>query len=171
MATLPTFDTFNAGETVTAAKLNKNIRDAGTFLINPPSLRLNANVAQSQATSAWTTLTYNVEDEDTDGMWTSGSNITCNTSGLYQVNASSTWAVNTTGSRLVRFAVNGVALNGRASSSGVATYETSVSLSKCVRLAVGDVFTVQTWHNVGSALNSYVSADARNTLEMVWVSQ
>ena len=171
MATLPTFDTFTAGEVVTAAKLNKNVRDAGNFFVDPPTLRLYANAAQSQASGAWTDLIWNVEDEDTDGMWTSGASIVCKTPGLYQVNAVATWVVNTTGSRLIRFAINSIAVNGRASCAPVATYETSLSHSKCVRLALNDVLTVQAWHNMGSALNSAAASESRNTVEMVWLSQ
>jgi len=47
VAALPTFRTWVTGEIVTAAELNSNVRDAGTFLLSWPVFEGRQTVAQT----------------------------------------------------------------------------------------------------------------------------
>jgi hypothetical protein len=66
MATLPSFRTWTAGEIVTAAYMNSNVRDAGNFFLSWPVFEGRQAVAQSFTSGAPTALLIDTEDIDTD---------------------------------------------------------------------------------------------------------
>jgi hypothetical protein len=80
--------TWVAGDVLTAAQLNQDVRDNVSFLANEPSCRVYHNVDQSIAHSTLTTLAFNSERYDTDTMHdtvTNNSRITFTTAGVYVV--------------------------------------------------------------------------------------
>jgi hypothetical protein len=81
--------TWVAGDVLTAAQLNQDIRDNVGFLANPPACRIYHNADQSIPHNVATTiLAFNSERYDTDTMHdtvTNNSRITFTTAGLYVV--------------------------------------------------------------------------------------
>ena len=60
------------------------MRDNSSFLYTPPMCKVRRNTDLTGYTSA-TAVTWNQEDIDTDGMYTSGTDITIKTAGVYLV--------------------------------------------------------------------------------------
>jgi hypothetical protein len=89
MATKPDPRTWSTGDTVRAEHLNKDIQASYAFLLNRPAVHVSSTTGHviGGGGGSTTTLTWNVEDINTDGMFTSSSNtrLTCQTSGLYEV--------------------------------------------------------------------------------------
>ncbi|WP_410657831.1 hypothetical protein [Amycolatopsis sp. lyj-112] len=90
MATVPSQDNWSAGEFPTAAKLNKNIRDAVNFLMNPPEARLARKLtAQTGLGNGSTTaIIFDSTLLDNDSMTniaTANTRITITTAGAYNV--------------------------------------------------------------------------------------
>lgn len=168
MATVPTMDTFVSGEKVTAAKLNKNIRDASAFLLNPPSVSLKAAVTQSVAHNTPTDIVFDTELWDTDSMWITGATVTVNTPGLYEVNVRLSFAANATGHRYVTVLQNGNPL-GRVLSPAFATYAWSNNFTRIVRAAQGDVFKVNAWQTSTVALGTGTGTTDETTFQARWV--
>lgn len=103
MATIPVFRTWVAGEIVTAAFLNANVRDAGNFFLSWPVAELRQTVAQSIANGGTgAALLFDVEDIDTDNghsTVTNTSRYTGQTAGRFQLSGASHLAANVTGRR------------------------------------------------------------------------
>jgi hypothetical protein len=86
LATIPTLKTWNAGETVTAATLNANMRDPGNFYKAVPAAYAYMTAAAAITTAAtWQVVALDTENYDNDGMYTTGTpgRITIVTPGLY----------------------------------------------------------------------------------------
>lgn len=80
--------TWVAGDVLTAAQLNQDVRDNISFLANPPACRIYHNTTQAIADATQTTVTFNSERYDTAAMHDTGTNpsrITIPVAGLYQV--------------------------------------------------------------------------------------
>ena len=72
-----------AGSTaLTAAFWNEQVRDNTNFLYTPPMCRVYRSTNLTGYTS-FTEITWDAEDFDTDSMWSSGTDITINTPGVY----------------------------------------------------------------------------------------
>jgi hypothetical protein len=78
-------ETAVAGNVLTAAYLNTNVRDNTSFLFTPPSVRVH-RTSNLTGYSSDAAITWSAEEWDTDGMWSSGSTITIQTAGLYLIN-------------------------------------------------------------------------------------
>lgn len=130
-------------------------------------------VTQSLNTSTWTAITFTSEGVDS----ASGHSTSTNTSrytavhtGWYQVNAGVSFALNATGSRAIRFAVNGTAVQGRhISPATAATVASDLSLSKRIFLTAGDYLEIQGWQNSGGALSTaYTSPEQGSFMDLKW---
>jgi hypothetical protein len=80
--------TWVAGDVLTAAQLNQDVRDNVSFLANPPACRASHNAGQSVANATLTALALNIEIFDTDTMHdtvTNNSRVTFTTAGLYVI--------------------------------------------------------------------------------------
>lgn len=85
--------TWVAGDVLTAAQLNVDVRDNVTFLANPPSCRVTNSTTQSLTDNLETVLTFDTETYDTAGMHSTAVNtgrITIVTAGLYLLTFSAT---------------------------------------------------------------------------------
>lgn len=115
MATLPSFRTWVAGEIVTAAYMNSNVRDAGNFFLSWPVFEGRQTVAQSIGNGTPTALSLDTEDIDTDNghsTVTNTSRYTPATAGRFQLSGGVGWASNATGYRTGELWKNGSVLNG-----------------------------------------------------------
>lgn len=80
--------TWVAGDVLTAAQLNQDVRDNVGFLANPPACRVYHNSNQSVNDNTLTLVAFNSERYDTNAMHdpvTNNGRITINTAGLYIV--------------------------------------------------------------------------------------
>jgi hypothetical protein len=111
--TVPVQITWVAGQIVTAAQLNANVRDAVNFLLNPPAAAVRQTVAQTLTTATTTAITMDTEDRDNDGMHSTSSNtsrLTANTPGWYLAAGGVTFVANATGARTVFWRVNAIVM-------------------------------------------------------------
>jgi PKD repeat protein len=151
-----------AGDVYTAAAHNVIVTDVNNFIV-PPLVRANHGTTTQSLTNA--TLTYvqwDAEDYDTDGMFTTSDNtkITINTTGVYLVTATITFATNGTGSRLMSLMKNpsspsdfGSAFAGCWMDDPGAGAETVLSVSSPISLVATDVIRVMAFQSSGGALN------------------
>ena len=103
--TLPVFPSFSFQETATTAKLNELAYDAA-FLLTPPQALLVSNSAQSIPASTLTAITWASATWAYPGtLWTSGSRVTVQALGYYDLDTQVTYAANSTGARQVMFRV------------------------------------------------------------------
>lgn len=115
MATLPVFRTWVAGEIVTAAFLNSNVRDAGNFFLSWPAFEGRQALAQSIASVTPTPILLDTEDVDTDSGHSTATNTsryTPQTQGRYMISGGISWAANGTGIRNTELWKNGAAISG-----------------------------------------------------------
>lgn len=157
-----------------SSEANAYIRDPIRFLLNRPVAELRQSATQSLSNTTWTSITYDVEDLDTDAAHSTSSNtsrFTAPYAGWYQVSGGVEFAVSATGQRGVAFAVNGTLVNAsRVFVSATAATGMSVpARTKLVFLNVGDYVEVQAWQNSGGALNTFSSAEAASSMSVVWV--
>jgi hypothetical protein len=123
---------------------------------------------QTYTTSVWADIAFQVEDYDTDNMWSSGATVTIVTPGLYLIAAAASFATNATGARGVQILKNGTVLTtavvGAASNNA-----TRVMKTRHVRLAAGDTLKIQGLQTSGGNLASVVTPNEyRSRLEVVW---
>jgi hypothetical protein len=125
---IPVMRTWVAGELVTAAYMNTNVRDAGNFLIATPTFQARQNLAQAIANLTNTQVLLDTEIVDSD----SAHNLVTNTSryipqtpGYYQMGGGTGWVSNNTGFRAAFWAFNGAIVLGSGcqfnAATGVAT--------------------------------------------------
>lgn len=115
MATLPVFRTWTAGEIVTAAFMNTNIRDPGGFFLSWPVCELRQTIAQSLASASFVPITFDTEEVDTDGWHSTVTNtdrITPQTAGRVQLFGGGSIQGNATGRRVAAWYLNSVEING-----------------------------------------------------------
>lgn len=110
MANLPVFRTWVAGEVVTAAYFNSNVRDAGNFFLSWPVAEIRQTVAQSFPNITQNALTLDTNDIDTDGGHSTSVNptrYTGKTPGRFQGSGMVSFVSNATGRRLCLWIKNG----------------------------------------------------------------
>lgn len=119
-----------------------------------PMVRVEHSVAQSIANNTLTTLSFDTEIFDTDGMHVGGANddrLTAKTAGIYLITFAVEWESNGAGSRFVGVRENGAALIFRDRRTAIsATESTTVGLHK---MAVDDFVTVDVLQTSGGALD------------------
>ena len=172
MATVPVQDTFAVSEVVTAAKLNKNVRDSVTFLKRPPCASVVASVAGSVPTgSAGYRPSFGTVVDDSDGMFnvSNPTRLTVNTAGLYRVSAAFAFALNATGSRGFQFVINNATRIRGAASGSNAAYYAELNNTFTYRFNVGDYVEIEATQNSGAALANVV-ADSATRLDMHWLA-
>jgi hypothetical protein len=174
VATLPSFRTWTAGEVVTAAFFNSNVRDAGNFFLSWPVAELRQTVAQSLATGASTAVTMDTEDVDTDNghsTVTNTSRYTGQTAGRFQCSGKVGFAANAAGVRVVWLSKSGTAINGSGVEEITNTVAAAVTLLPTATMTTFlngstdylEVFALQT---SGGALNTDVTTFDQSILSV-----
>ncbi|HEY7822314.1 MAG TPA: hypothetical protein VIG24_05755 [Acidimicrobiia bacterium] len=132
--------TATAGEVLTAAFWNEQVRDNQNYLYTPPMCRVYRSSTLTGYSSG-TEITWNAEDFDTDSMWSSGTDITINTAGIYLVQGS----IYITGSATITRGGAGIYYNGALRGYHNVPPESSTSLyiqrSDVFKLAVNDTIS------------------------------
>lgn len=174
MATVPSFRTWSSGETVTAAYLNANIRDAGNYWVtNRPRAKLRATAVQSIPDNAATPVNFDTEDMDNDSghsTVTNTSRYTAQTQGWFMCSGSVAHGASTAGtSRSADIAVNGTVVVGATNSSGPRPggtgAMTQASATVVTFLNTGDYVELRALQNSGGALNTAVGS----AVSIVWI--
>lgn len=176
MATVPVTRTSVAGEVVTAAHFNNNIRDVLAYLLAPPSLELRQTSAQTLTTGVAAALTYTTEDVDSSGMHSNVSNTSRATSvypGWYRGSGGMYYANNATGVRACQWRVNGTDISGSASGTvafGGGNDTNVVFRTKLFFLNVNDFLEQVAFQNSGGNLNTVASGVSQANFTAVWES-
>jgi hypothetical protein len=163
MATVPTTQTFTAGEKVTSAKLNAATKTPLDFLLNPPRVNAysSATTTVASTTSTATLVTLESESWDTDSMHSTTSNtsrITINTSGQYLVTFYARFPSNSTGFRMLNLRANAGGLYSQGSTiSTIILPATNGDVTFVTRtfelsLVAGDYYELFAQQNSGSSL-------------------
>lgn len=104
-----------AGEVVTAAYFNSNVRDAGNFFLGVPIVQLRQTSTQTLTTATITAINMDAEDVDSDSghsTVTNTSRYTPATAGWFQFSGKVSYAANATGRRGAIWLKNGSVVNG-----------------------------------------------------------
>ncbi len=124
------------------------------------SARVYASAIQSIPNAAWTAINWSGANFDYDPFsahW-SGSAPTrlyCRTAGVYLMIANIALATNTTGTRGLRFLLNGATeINRFFAPPNANSYSLAMILTGIYQLAAGDYVTVEAYQNSGAALNT-----------------
>lgn len=158
--------TFVADDPLAAADLNilgddiaylKGVADGVGF----SGVQLRRTATQSITTATDTLITWQTESGgfDVGSWWASGTDIIVPASAIpagyttiaCRVDASTRYASNGTGSRILRILVNGTATEGRVTSA-LSGETTTVDVADFIVVAASDVITVQTYQSSGSTL-------------------
>jgi hypothetical protein len=173
VATVPSQRDWSAGEVVTAAMLNANVRDAMNFVLARPDAMLRQTVAQSLPHATWTDIAWDVEDLDSDSGHSTTSNTsryTAVTAGWYLVGGVVNISNSSTGVRATRLAVNGNPVLGSQVMVPPTVLNTAVPVvSRLVFLNVGDFITVEAFQSSGSAVSTTITAEAQSCFTAHWV--
>jgi hypothetical protein len=171
LATIPTLKTWNAGETVTAATLNANVRDAGNFYKAVPAAYAYMTAAASVASGAsWTVIALDTENYDNDNMYTTSTpgRLTVVTPGLYFIEGQMRYANDPNGTyRAGRIQMNANTDIDTQYVPLTPNNSTHVYLKGWRQCVAGDYFQVSGLHNyatgsialqVGTAHYTYLRA-------------
>lgn len=163
MATVPVTRTWVAGEVVTAAHFNNNIRDVLNYLLAPPIFRARQTVAQSVANSTDTVITFTTEDVDSAGGHSNSSNTSRYTyvyPGWMRHSGGICYVSNATGIRLLDWAKNGTGVEGtRTILPAISGFVHSMAArTEHIFGNVGDYVELRSLQSSGGALNTSVVA-------------
>lgn len=148
--------TWAAGERPTAAQFNAEFRDWITALANPPACRLYHSSTQTMNNGAFTTVAFNTEAYDTDGMHdtvTNNSRITINKAGLYVIQSCLAVPGDADGERITEFLINGsieAAFERRG--ANVTTGGDILPLTLVRKFAASDYIECRFYHTAGANL-------------------
>lgn len=110
---VPIERTWAPGDSITAARLNSNVRDAVNFLVNPPLFVGEQHTAQSIANITWTAVTLDTSIVDSYNGYSTTVNpsrYTAAVSGWYSAGGAAYFAANATGIRAAAVYVNGAVI-------------------------------------------------------------
>jgi hypothetical protein len=161
LATIPSQRTWNAGETVTAAQLNSNVRDAVNFYKALPFGYAYRTAAQTVANGgSWTRADLDTEYYDNDAMYTTSTpgRITIVTPGLYFVEGQLRYSSSSSGTyRAARIQLTGTDVDTQyvplAPSNSTQVYVKGYR--QCV---AGDYFEISGLHDHTAALSLAVGS-------------
>ena len=120
----------------------------------------NANISIPNAT--WTTLTFNSERWDTNGMHSTASNtdrLTCIVPGLYPIVGQVAFDGNATGLRMLRILLNGSTQIAAYSQRFNSAWTCFLDISTQYQFSVAQYVILQVYQNSGGALNILYSAE------------
>lgn len=157
------FSTSLHGLVPKGVNLGKFLKDDGTW--DTPAggnggytegARVMRSTAQSIPDDTVTTLTFNTEDFDTDGIHDNVTNperLTCKTAGKYIIVGSAQFAANTTGRRYVNLRLNDDVYLGVAYQNETTQGSVNPTCVAIYDLAVDDYVWLRAYQNSGNALN------------------
>lgn len=124
--------------------------------LNPARCIVTRTASQSiNSGGSGTAISFSAESIDTHGMWSSGTTITIQKNGSYDLNASSIFATGATGVRAVNIQKNGVVIAEQKRTN--TNQSDPVSVSTADLCVIGDQITMFVFHTQGASLGVTVS--------------
>lgn len=142
-------------------ELKNKILNIRTSVIDYPRCFLRKSADQALPNATNTIATWNVVDIDTDG-WYSGSatdRITVDKTGLYNIQATTSYVANAVGARFCTIYVNGTGILGGQSSWPTTSNTAVLTSSTIASLNAGDYITVNTFQSSGATLGLRSGSD------------
>ncbi|RJQ68074.1 hypothetical protein D5S17_32750 [Pseudonocardiaceae bacterium YIM PH 21723] len=171
---LPSPATAITGQDVTAAFWNAQVRDAITFLLNPPIFNGTANSVQTIANNTVTALALNVNVIDSYAGHSTSTNNTkyfAQVAGWYLCTGTVSFSPNGTGDRSVRLVKNGTSVTGSGAFIPPTTGGSNTTLTTPameVFLNVGDFIEVHGYQSCGGPLNTNSDPTHCCSLNLIW---
>ncbi|MDQ3730324.1 MAG: hypothetical protein M3355_12135 [Actinomycetota bacterium] len=129
--------------------------------------RLTRTVAQSIPNNTVTTLAWDSEREDSEGMHVAGStDVVIVTPGLYMLNLQASFAANATSIRAL-YLYKGTTVVELTNVDAASTGVTALTMSSTLRLVANDVVTAKVLQNSGGALDVTKAADYSPEFQVV----
>ena len=183
--TYNTIGTFVAGNVLTAAEMNEIGENSNNFRV-PAGCKVRRDATQSIANNTQRLINWDAQSFDTDGMFTASSlTITINTAGIYIVQATVRYPLNTTSTRGAAI-VRNATISGSGDSAnvtagvriGVSYFDRSpdtqsaVSVTAVESLDVADTISVIAYQNSGVALDTGGQTTTEpTTCSVIWLGQ
>jgi hypothetical protein len=164
--------TVAAGDVLTAAAFNVVTSDINNLIVAPA-----VSVYRSSALTGFTTgsaITWQAEHYDTDDMWTSGSGITINTTGLYLINVAGQFTCTASCALLVIEIKRSGTTILSAFQPLLSANESRFCLSGLVDLAAADSLTVTAQMSGGSNYQFAGGAtygEAQTRVSLTWMGK
>lgn len=168
---------WSVGDPITAALLNAQIRDALTFLLNPPLCELiQASTTTTLANSTWTSIAFadsgSSIQADTYGGFSTGANTryTAQVAGWYTVCGSISYNSSAVGARAAAIYKNGSPLLGHSqiATNAAAALTVLATPTRDVFLNVGDYIELKGWQSSGGNLTTFINGDQSSGLYLRW---
>lgn len=176
MGTVPSFRTWVAGEIVTAAYLNANVRDAGNFMIGEPVAEIYQATVQSLVSTTFTAITFDASTLDSDSGHsnvTNNSRYTGKTSGWFEFAGCVNFAGNATGARGTQWNKNGASVTQSQVMMFAGTAAVTlgaIARTKKIQLnGTTDYVELQGFQSSGGALNTAVASPDGSSMSVKWV--
>ncbi len=151
---------FNSSDT----RLYRYTGSAWRIFTGGPSWNLTRNTAFNLGTSAYTTVAWNNELNDSGNMHAANATtVVITQAGLYAVAAKGGFAPSATGLRGCKIQLNGSDVEGSAViiNNAGGTFATAVVVPTLyIQCTVGDAVSMQQWHNVGSTITTATGSAA-----------
>lgn len=157
------------------AKLWKEWTGAAWAIVDRPNAQMRQTVSQNLPHLTFTSLTFTTEDFDNvngHSTVTNTSRYTCQVgfAGKYLLAGGVGFAVDSSGSRTCRWAVNGAAVNASQSSGVAGSVSSNVSaMTIMVHLAEGDYVELQALQSSGSTLATEVASNLQAHMSIAWL--
>jgi len=172
--TYNTIPSVTTGDVYTAAAHNNIVTNVNNYRV-PPACHVYRS-SDLTAYSSGTSITWNAEAIDTDGMWASGTNVVIDTAGLYLMvlkgNFTATATLTANGWRI---AVDGTAVAQSYTQSVASGTLTQQSVSYVMPLTAGQIVTANITASGGSAyiIKGGASPHSENvtSLSVTWLGQ
>lgn len=164
-----------SGATVTETNWDTHLRDNINNLIVRPAARVYHSAAQSATSGVSLWLAFNSERYDTDAIHdtaTNNSRLTCQTAGIYLVEATLAFAANVTGVRGAQLLLNGttnIAIVREPAATG--GHEHLLTISTTWAFAVNDYVEVLAFQSSGGALNVTAASAYSAEFMMTWIGR
>lgn len=178
MSAIPVPRTWVAGEVVTAALMNTEIRDVHNWLLSGfPLWRSKQTATQSIANDSWTNITFTTEIVDrsnghSTSVNTSRYTVPSGEAGIYEARGVVVFNNSSAGTgRDARWAVNGTPVAGSVIiAQQVSGNVTSILTEVTEALAVGDYLQLQGYHAIGSTLDTFINSDTSSSAAVKFIS-
>ena len=125
-------------------------------LLTEKSCGVNRSTDQSIPNGAWTSISYDTEEWDTDNIHdnvTNNSRLTCQTPGRYLIYTSLRFLEVATGARLARIIKNGTTVVALAYIGKDADNRFAIAITTVVNLVANDYIETQAYQSSGASLN------------------
>ena len=148
------------------------IQDGLNFDVPVVSVRRDA--VQSLSNAINTTISWDIEELDTDGMWSPGTptRITFTRTGVYTINYGLLLANNNVGFREANILWNGAVVLAVSSLVPITGGVTGITLSRTNKFTAADFIEARLFQNSGAPLDTIAGGGHRwNSLQVTWVGR